>query len=572
MKKQKVKKQKSQQNTFILLWEVMTKTDKAKFFILALLGFVSSFAILIPTQMVSIIIAKLAGDTTTFFGIVLPSTWSYITIIVAGGIITYLMRMLSLAYSLRTEALIKRVVCNLRTHNYSWLVSPRKNMDLKMTQGDALYRMNEGPEYIVSVVDSFFSDVLPQVLSAIIAFTYVCIVDVMSMPFIVGGLLIVFLCVVIRTKLEKNIQINMELTKSAVSNSVANSITNLPVINLYKSMGFEQLIFNRKIEDYYVQQKKQINLRWAYWAMVRLIEILCTFGIIFICAKRIFDNQMDPSVIIVIVNYVSQIFTPVQTIGYFSTKWVQCSVKIKRLYELKPSKNDLLPLEPMDIGKIKSLELKNINVQNGDIFRIENVNARFEKGQMTVIYGESGCGKSTIMKVISGLCEKESGQIIANDDVEIPVAYLICDKMSVTMQSAYIFNRDVKLNILYPDGQHYKNTKEIIDLFSMQKLYNRKFNEKRQQNLENMLSGGEKKRVCIARGLLRPADIYIFDEPTNDLDHKNAMNVIRSINKLKKDAIVIVVSHDERVMKKADQLIEFNNKVMINPDTSDEEI
>ncbi len=547
----------------------MTKNDKLRFFGLILLGFVSSFAILIPTQIVSIIISKLAGDPMNFFGITIPDSWGYIAIIVAGGVITYLMRMLNLTYGLRTEALIKRVVCNLRTHNYSWLVSPRKNMDLKMTQGDALYRMNEGPEYIVSVVDSFFSDVLPQVLSAIIAFVYICIVDVMSMPFIVAGLLVVLVCVVIRTKLEKNIQVDMELTKSAVSNSVANSITNLPVINLYKSMGFEQLIFNKKIEDYYVQQKKQINLRWAYWTVVRLIEILCTFGIIFLCAKRIFDGNMDPSVIIVIVNYVSQIFTPIQTIGYFSTKWVQCSVKIKRLYELKPEKGDLLPLEPMDVDKINSLELQNINVQNGDIFRIENVNAKFVKGQMTVIYGESGCGKSTIMKVLSGLCEKESGKIIINEDRELPIAYLISDKMSVTMQSAYIFNRDVKLNILYPDGEHYKNTKEIIDLFNMQKLYNRRFNEKRQQNLENMLSGGEKKRICIARGLLKPADIYIFDEPTNDLDHKNAMNVIRSINKLKKDAIVIVVSHDERVMKKADQLIEFNNKVMINPDTYD---
>ncbi len=565
MKKQK----KEQKNTFVLLWEVMTKNDKLRFFGLILLGFVSSFAILIPTQIVSIIISKLAGDPMSFFGITIPDTWGYIAIIAAGGAITYLMRMLNLTYGLRTEALIKRVVCNLRTHNYSWLVSPRKNMDLKMTQGDALYRMNEGPEYIVSVVDSFFSDVLPQVLSAIIAFVYICIVDVMSMPFIVAGLLVVLACVVIRTKLEKSIQVDMELTKSAVSNSVANSITNLPVINLYKSMGFEQLIFNKKIEDYYVQQKKQINLRWAYWTVVRLIEILCTFGIIFLCAKRIFDGNMDPSVIIVIVNYVSQIFTPIQTIGYFSTKWVQCSVKIKRLYELKPEKGDLLPLEPMDVDKINSLELQNINVQNGDIFRIENVNAKFVKGQMTVIYGESGCGKSTIMKVLSGLCEKESGKIIINEDREVPIAYLISDKMSVTMQSAYIFNRDVKLNILYPDGEHYKNTKEIIDLFNMQKLYNRRFNEKRQQNLENMLSGGEKKRICIARGLLKPADIYIFDEPTNDLDHKNAMNVIRSINKLKKDAIVIVVSHDERVMKKADQLIEFNNKVMINPDTYD---
>ena len=77
------------------------------------------------------------------------------------------------------------------------------------------------------------------------------------------------------------------------------------------------------------------------------------------------------------------------------------------------------------------------------------------------------------------------------------------------------------------------------------------------------MSGGEKKRISIARGLLREAKIYIFDEPTNDLDNKNAQNVIKQINKLKKNAIVIVVSHDERVMKKADQLIEFDFNVML---------
>ena len=101
-----MKKQKSEQkNTFILLWEVMTKSDKLKFFGLIILGFVSSFAILIPTQIVSIIISKLAGDPMNFFGITIPDTWSYIAIIVAGGVITYLMRMLNLTYGLRTEAL-----------------------------------------------------------------------------------------------------------------------------------------------------------------------------------------------------------------------------------------------------------------------------------------------------------------------------------------------------------------------------------------------------------------------------------------------------------------------------------
>lgn len=559
----KSKKQKHSKNPLALLWQVMTKKNKVHFFLLLVLGFVASIAVLIPTQMVSLVISKLSGEQVAFFGIKINDDISYVLIIVFAAIVTYLMRCLSTTYSLSMEKLIKRVVSNMRSETYSWLVVPRKNMDLKMTDGDALYRMNEGPEYIVSVVDSLLGEIIPNVFSAIIAFVYICFLDILSVPFIMVSVGIVICCVLIRTKIERSISVKTEATKSAVSNTISNSIANLPLINLYKSMSYEQKIFNQKVEAYYEQQKKQINLRQVYWSIVTLIETLCTYGIIFLCAKRIVDQTMVVGSIIVIANYVSSIFAPIQSIGWFSTRWVQCSVKINRLYEIKPTKSDMLPLQSLECDKIEKLELEDINVQNGDIFRIENVNMKFEKGKMTVIYGESGCGKSTIMKVICGLCERSSGKIIINGKQEIPTAYLISDKMSVTMQSPFIFNRDVKLNVLYPNGEIYNGTKDIVDLLGMQKLYNRRFNEAKQQNLENMLSGGEKKRVCIARGLLKPADIYIFDEPTNDLDAKNANNVIKSINKLKKNAVVIVVSHDERVMKKADQLIKMDNKVML---------
>ncbi len=567
----KKSKQNEIQNPLKLLWQVMTKKNKVCFFLLLAMGFVASVAVLIPTQMVSVIISKLSGEPVYFFGLHINDDISYITLIVVAGVVTYLMRCLSTTYSLSMERLIKRVVANMRSETYNWLVVPRKNMDLKMTDGDALYRMNEGPEYIVSVVDSLLGEILPNVFSAIVAFVYICFLDIMSIPFILVAVGLVVACVVIRTKIERTISIKTESTKSAVSNTISNSIANLPLINLYKSMAYEQKIFSQKVEAYYVQQKKQINLRQVYWSIVMLIETLCTYGIIFLCAKRIVDKTMIVGTIVVIANYVSSIFTPIQSIGWFSTRWVQCSVKINRLYELKPKTQDTLPLKNIDCEKINSIELKNVNVQNGDIFRIENVNMKFEKGKMTVIYGESGCGKSTIMKVLCGLCERASGDIVINDSKKLPTAYLISDKMSVTMQSPFIFNRDVKLNVLYPDGEIYKGTKDIVNLFAMQKLYNRRFNEAKQQNLENMLSGGEKKRVCLARGLLKPADIYIFDEPTNDLDAKNANNVIKSINKLKEDAVVIVVSHDDRVMKKADVLIKMDNKVMLKSEDWNDE-
>ena len=552
-----------QKNPLALMWQVMTTKNKLCFFALITLGFITSATVLIPTQMISLIISKLSNETVSFFGFVIDNNVSFITVIIVAGAVTFLMQNLGLQYSLSMEKLIKRVVCNMREETYKWLIVPRKNMDLKMTDGDALYRMNEGPEYITTIVQNLFSDIIPSVFSAIIAFVYICVLDIKLTPFIIASLLIITLCVFTRSKIEKKIAIKTETTKSAVSNSISNSIANLPVINLYKSMAHEQSIFSRKIENFYGQQKKQINLRIIYWTIIRFIEVLCTFTVIYFCAEKIMAKTLAVGSIVVVVNYISTIFTPVQTIGFFSTRWIQCSVKINRLYEIKPKEEDLLPLENIKCKRIETIELKDVNIQNGDIFRIKNVNMRFERGKMTVIYGESGCGKSTVMKVLCGLCEKMSGNIVLNDKQEIESCYMITNKMSVTMQNPYIFNRDVKLNVLYPDGEIYKNTKEIVELLSMEKIYNRKFNEEKQQNLENMLSGGEKKRICLARGILKPADIYIFDEPTNDLDSKNAKNVIKLIRKLKKQAIVIVVSHDERIINKADQLIKMRNKVML---------
>ena len=550
--KDKLKKQK----IFKVLWNVMTKGDKAKFILLMILGIIASAAILIPTQIVSLIITKLSGQPVYIFGCLISNNISYIAIIVVGGIITYFMRFMNYSYALNMEKLIKRVVANFRVTTYDWLVVPRKNMDLKMTQGDALYRINQGPETITNVFIELFNSVIPEVISAVIAFVYIVFLDSQTILIMSAGILLVVVCVVIRTHLEKKISVRTEKAKSAISNNIANSITNLPLISLYKSMVFESLVFKDKVEKFYTEQKKQVNLRWFYWATVRMIQVVSTFLVIYLCANKIYSGAMDVGNVIIVVNYVAQIFSPIQIIGYFSTTWLQCSVAVDRLYELKPEQQDLLPLESKISEKIESIELLNVSIKNGD-FSINDVNLRFDKGEMTVICGESGCGKSTIIKVICGLCEKKGGKIILNEEKEIKSAYTLVDKMSVSMQSAYIFNRDARLNIFYPDGESQGDFNPVIQVLSMNNLFKRTYNESNEQNFENILSGGEKKRIGISRALLKPADLYIFDEPTNDLDNKNANNVLDLIESLKENAIVIVVSHDNRVFSRADKLYDF---------------
>lgn len=552
MKKMKVKKQKISISK--MLWGVMTKSNKIEFFALLLLGLISSVAVLIPTQIASLIINKLSGLPVSFLGIAIPDSVGYVEIIIVGGIVTYFMRFLSFTYGLNMEKLAKKIAANLREVNYDWLVAPRKNMDLKMTQGDALYRINQGPDTIVSVMDTLFTSIMPEVLSGLVALVYIIFIDPKTMPILFGGMLLIIVCVLIRALTEKKITFRTEKAKSSLSTNIANSITNLPIINLYKSMAYESMLYSKRVKAYYTEQKKQINLRWFYWSTVRFIEVVATFVIIFLCASQIYAKTMDVGTVVVITNYVARIFAPIQSIGYFATNWLQCSVAVERLYELKPKKQDLLPLDDLDIGQIENIKLEGVGAKHGSNFAIEGINMTFNKGEMVVLSGESGTGKTTLIRLICGLTERSRGEIYVNG-IKLDTPFKLASKMSVSMQDAYIFNRNSKENIFYPTGEMAENANEVISMLSMQRLVKREYDDNSEQNFENKLSGGEKKRIGISRAILKPADVYIFDEPTNDLDNKNATNVIKNIKTLAQNAIVIVVSHDDRIKEQADRLI-----------------
>ncbi len=156
MKKNNKVKQEKSISTFKLLYSVMTKKQIIEFVLLMILGVIAATAILVPTQIISIIISKLSNETIIIFGYVLPEDVSYITIILVGAIITFLMRTLKMLYDLEIEKLIKRVLVNLRSESYRWLITPRKNMDLKMTQGDAVYRINQAPDLVSNTLCDFF--------------------------------------------------------------------------------------------------------------------------------------------------------------------------------------------------------------------------------------------------------------------------------------------------------------------------------------------------------------------------------------------------------------------------------
>jgi len=555
---------KKEKNTSIFgvikfLFGVMDKKDKSIFVIMTLCFALSGFLYLLPSQITAIIVSVIAGEEAKIFGIAIGNNINIITLLVVcflvnviPNIFIYILGYFKNRYALRLYMKTKKLA-------YDWATTPRKNLNLGMTIGDATYRINNSVADIEFVITCYFDTILPSLFSAILSAIYVIILEIYALPILIIGLILVTIVFIIRQKKESPITVNMEKSGSRLSNFLVNSLKNLTIINIFKSQSLEKRYLNEKTDDYEKASGKRFKIWAVYWFVMGLIDILSTYLIIVICYNRA-GKVILASDIVLILSYVAKVYSPIQDFGWFINSSTQLMTKIIRLKELEPTKDNIINTTKDNYEKrIEKITLKDVTVVNDENNIISNINYEIKKGELTVVTGASGGGKTTSLRALIGIAEKESGEIIINDEYKAKSMYSFIDRMSVVMQSPFIFNRDVKDNIYYPEIEKTKENKQIVNNLNMSKIINKKYDEDSEQEMELMLSGGEKKRICLLRGILQDKEVYIFDEPTNELDAENTKIVLDYITNLKEKAIVMVVTHDKRMIDNADKVVCINN-------------
>lgn len=218
------------------------------------------------------------------------------------------------------------------------------------------------------------------------------------------------------------------------------------------------------------------------------------------------------------------------------------------------------------------LELKNVSkfyykkgiVSSG----ISKVSLKFDMGEFIAITGESGSGKSTLLNVISGLDTYEEGEMYVNgeetshyneeDYEDYRKKYIGNVFQSFNLVNSYTVYQNVEL-VLLINGETRKSVKhKVIDILKKVDLY------KYRHTKVSKLSGGMKQRVAIARCLAKDAPIIIADEPTGNLDSKNAKSVLKLLYEISKYKLVIVVTHNfEQISEYATRRITMHDGSVI---------
>lgn len=192
-------------------------------------------------------------------------------------------------------------------------------------------------------------------------------------------------------------------------------------------------------------------------------------------------------------------------------------------------------------------------------FALRDVNLTIARGEFLGVKGPSGSGKSTLLYLLAGLHTPSFGEIYFHDKPIQGIknkALFRRKHIGFVFQDFYLYPRfSVLENVLFPCLHRFFIPAAIIKKAQMQLDYLHML-EKKDMPVE-VLSAGERQRVCMARALLCAPECILADEPTGNLDTENAKNILGLLQKINQDqgTTIVLVTHDEKVSHYAHRLV-----------------
>ena len=321
-------------------------------------------------------------------------------------------------------------------------------------------------------------------------------------------------------------------------------------------------LFKTSIKNLTLQQRQ------SYGGMI--INELKNIGIMFFAAFLVIEGSITLGTMLAIQFILGSVNNPIYSLVTFMLSLQDANLSIQRLNEIHGAIDEqkLENAENLPIRSNLSLIVENLTFRYGPPSSkpvLENINLIIPKGKVTAIVGPSGSGKSTLLKLLLGFYQPTEGAI------KIGAHFLRANDLKswrsqcgVVLQDGFIFNDSLENNITESRSNLSKNQENLNMAISIANLS--ELTEALPNKADtilgaegNLLSGGEKQRVLIARAVYKQPDYLFFDEATSSLDSSNETYIMKALQDFFKNRTVVIIAHRLSTVKNADQIVFLDN-------------
>ncbi|MCV2885686.1 ABC transporter ATP-binding protein/permease [Aestuariibacter sp. AA17] len=326
---------------------------------------------------------------------------------------------------------------------------------------------------------------------------------------------------------------------------------------------------NHRYEDaqqkYYTSATDENRLFAGFQATFTGLVYASMITMLIVGSFLVSKNTLTVGELTAFVLYLGMAYTSLNGMSGFWAEWMQSVGATQYLFDIlnEDSNNDVISSkEAIVAGDIQLSSLSFTYPQQASKPVIKELNARFEYGKCTALVGPSGAGKSTLIKLLMGLYEPTNGHIcIGEQRIERKHIPALRGAIAYVEQDPVLFNASILENLQFAAGSTPPPPlEEVIDACKRANAHD--FISKLPNGYHTLigdrggqLSGGQKQRIAIARAFLKKANIVILDEFTSALDEENQTLLNDAIAALKKDKMVIYITHKPTQIELADNIV-----------------
>lgn len=444
----------------------------------------------------------------------------------------------------------KKLFSNLIRSNYTYLNT--------LTSGETTLHLLSDVENVRNLIVSPINGLLIDLISVFIM-VFICfrISAELSILMLIPIPIVIFNSFSIGNKQIKISTLLREHLSNLTSTTI-NRIKGFLLVKLFAQEKKEEEQYSILLSKYFHQAVKSMKATLALFPLTNGVYIIVKIGLLYVGILRVQQQVLSVGELLVFIQYLGRFYTPFINIARFYNSIAMSLVSYRRLentlLETERNKdiivNDNIPTANYaGLETQTAIEFDDVTFSYGATDSIPNVinslSFKVRRGEKVSIVGESGKGKTTVLNLIVRLISPQKGRIKFNgiDISEYDTSYLR-SKIGYLTQNNIMYNIPLIDNVRY--GVPDKSIEDVITALSqvnMQHYASSSYLFNTMGEGGELLSGGEKQRVAIARLVLCNPDVILLDEPIANLDIDNAKCVMDLIFHLFSDKTIIITSH-----------------------------